>query len=109
MDRKRDACATLMRTGVALGSNLGHRLANLRSARTAIVDLPNVHPPIVSSAVYETEPVDCEPGAPKFLNAVLEFNYSGDPNDLLERLIDIEESLGREREPARNVSRNIDI
>jgi 2-amino-4-hydroxy-6-hydroxymethyldihydropteridine diphosphokinase len=99
----------MMRTGVALGSNLGDRLANLRAARKAIVDLPNVQSPILSSAVHETEAVGCEPEAPKFLNAVLEFEYDGEPRELLERLIAIEESLGREREHARNVSRKIDI
>ena len=98
-----------MRTGVALGSNLGDRLANLRAARQAIVDLPNVAPPMLSSAVYETEPVGCEPGAPKFLNAVLEFDYEAEPNELLEQLLVIEESLGRERKHPRNVSRTIDI
>jgi 2-amino-4-hydroxy-6-hydroxymethyldihydropteridine diphosphokinase len=98
-----------MRTGIALGSNLGDRLANLRAARRAIVDLGGVAPPILASAVYETEPVDCEPGAEKFINAVLEFDYEGDPGELLERLVRIEESLGRQREHVRNVSRQIDI
>jgi 2-amino-4-hydroxy-6-hydroxymethyldihydropteridine diphosphokinase len=98
-----------MRTGVALGSNVGDRLGNLRAARRAIVDLPGVSPPIFASAVYETEPVGCEPGAEKFLNAVLEFEYDGDPVQLLEQLLGIEESLGRESEHPRNVSRKIDI
>src|SRR3989441_2565906 len=64
-----------MRTAVALGSNIGDRLENLRAARKAIFDLANVKSPILSSAVYETEPVGCEPGAGKFLNAVVEFEY----------------------------------
>src|ERR671923_2944047 len=98
-----------MRTAVALGSNLGDRLANLRVARGRISDVAGVAPPIVSSGVYETEPVGCQPGAPKFLNAVIEFEYWGEPNELLEQLIAIEESLGRERNHARNVSRTIDI
>jgi 2-amino-4-hydroxy-6-hydroxymethyldihydropteridine diphosphokinase len=98
-----------MRTGVALGSNLGDRLENLRTAREAIVDLPGVEPPLISSPIYETEPVDCEPGATKFLNAVFEFEYEGEPAALLDQLVHIEESLGRERDHARNVSRKIDI
>ena len=72
-----------MRTGVALGSNLGDRLGNLRAARKAILALPNVKPPVLSSVIYETEPVGCEPGAEKFLNAVVEFDYEGDPMQLL--------------------------
>src|SRR6266704_3048086 len=94
-----------MRTAVALGSNLGDRLANLHAARNAIVDLvrqrtdspwqARVQPPILASAIYETDPVGCEPGAGKFLNAVLEFDYEGDPLELLKSLREIEETLGR--------------
>jgi len=98
-----------MKTGVALGSNLGDRLANLQTARRAIVGLSGVAPPVVASPVYETEPIDCEPGAGTFLNAVLEFDYEGEPLDLLGKLIGIEESLGRERHHTRNTSRQIDL
>jgi 2-amino-4-hydroxy-6-hydroxymethyldihydropteridine diphosphokinase len=98
-----------MRTAVALGSNLGDRLENLRAARRQIVQLAEVEPPIVSSAIYETDPIDCEPEAPKFLNAVVEFDYEGDPTHLLEELLRIEESLGRKRDHAKNVARTIDI
>jgi 2-amino-4-hydroxy-6-hydroxymethyldihydropteridine diphosphokinase len=98
-----------MRTAVALGSNLGDRLENLRAARNSIFDLPDVKAPILSSMVYETEPVGCEPGAGKFLNAVVEFEYEAGPSRLLEQLIQIEETLGRKRDHPRNVSRIIDV
>jgi 2-amino-4-hydroxy-6-hydroxymethyldihydropteridine diphosphokinase len=98
-----------MRTGVALGSNLGDRLENLRAARRQIIELNRVEPPVLSSALYETEPVNCEPGASKFLNAVVEFDYESDPEQLLEHVVRIEESLGRQRHHPKNVSRNIDI
>jgi 2-amino-4-hydroxy-6-hydroxymethyldihydropteridine diphosphokinase len=98
-----------MRTAVALGSNLGDRLGHLRAARKAIVDLAGVQSPVLSSAIYETEAVDCEPNAGKFLNAVLEFDYEGDPTDLWKKLMEIESALGRPRHHARNVSRKIDI
>ena len=98
-----------MRTAVALGSNIGDRFENLRTARKAVLGLANVRPPILSSAVYETEPVSCEAGAGKFLNAVVEFDYDDDPTDLLEQLIQIEEALGRKRDHQQNVSRTIDI
>jgi 2-amino-4-hydroxy-6-hydroxymethyldihydropteridine diphosphokinase len=98
-----------MRTGVALGSNLGDRLESLRAARKAILGLSNVKPPILSSAIYETDPVGCEPGANKFLNAVIEFDYDRDPPSLIEELIRIEKALGRKRDHPKNVSRTIDI
>jgi 2-amino-4-hydroxy-6-hydroxymethyldihydropteridine diphosphokinase len=98
-----------MRTAVALGSNLGDRFGNLRAARNAILGLLNVKPPILSSAIYETEAVDCEPGAEKFLNAVVEFDYEGGPAGLLDQLIRIEEVLGRKRDHPKNISRAIDI
>jgi 2-amino-4-hydroxy-6-hydroxymethyldihydropteridine diphosphokinase len=98
-----------VRTAVALGSNLGDRLENLRAARRQTSELAQVRPPLVSSAIYETEAIDCEPGAAKFLNAVIEFDYEGNPIHLLEQLIRIEESLGRKRDHPKNVSRTIDI
>jgi 2-amino-4-hydroxy-6-hydroxymethyldihydropteridine diphosphokinase len=98
-----------MRTAVALGSNLGDRFYNLRTARKAIIDLPDVKPPIFSSAIYETEPVGCEAGAEKFLNAVVEFEFRGDPAILIEQLIGIEEALGRKRDHSKNISRTIDL
>ena len=98
-----------MRTAIALGSNLGDRLGNLRAARQRTGELADVQPPILSSATYETEPIGCEPGAANFLNAVVEFAYEGDPMQLLEQLVRIEESLGRKRRHPKNVSRTIDI
>jgi len=98
-----------MRIGIALGSNLGDRTANLRTARSAIVDLATDTSSVLASRVYETDPVGCEPGAGKFLNAVLEIEYDGDPSELLEQLIRIEELLGRDRNHAPNISRKVDI
>src|SRR5205807_2870872 len=98
-----------MKAGVALGSNVGDRLLNLRAARKAIIQLNDVTSPILSSSIYETEPIDCEPGAGQFLNAVLEFEYNGVPVDLLRNLKQLETELGRPRAHERNLSRNIDI
>jgi 2-amino-4-hydroxy-6-hydroxymethyldihydropteridine diphosphokinase len=98
-----------MKTAVALGSNLGDRLENLRAARRQIIELDWIRPPVLSAGIYETEPVDCEPGASKFLNTVIEFDFEGDPVQLLEQLARIEESLGRKRDHPKNVSRRIDI
>ena len=101
--------ATKMRAAIALGSNIGDRLDNLRAARQQIVDLTGVQSPILSSAIYETDPVDCEPGAQKFFNAAVEFDYEGDPVGLWKKLATIEVALGRPPDHPRNVSRKIDI
>jgi len=98
-----------MRVGVALGSNLGERLANLRNARKDVAALPGVLPPLHASAIYETEPVGCERGAAKFLNAAIEFGYTGEAEDLLRALATIERLLGRSASHTRNVSRTIDL
>ena len=98
-----------MRAGVALGSNIGDRLANLRNARKDVAALQGVLPPLRSSAIYETEPVDCEKGAAKFFNAVIEFGYAGEPHALRKALASIEKMLGRPAAHERNVSRTIDL
>jgi 2-amino-4-hydroxy-6-hydroxymethyldihydropteridine diphosphokinase len=71
--------------------------------------LEGVLPPVRSSAIYETDPIGCEKGAAKFLNAVIEFGYSGEPDVLLRNLAAIETMLGRPGTHARNVSRSIDL
>ena len=98
-----------MRAGVALGSNLGERIAHLRNARKEIAAMTGALPPLRSSAIYETEPVDCEPGAARFFNAVVEFAYAGPPEELRRGLAAIERTLGRPATHERNVSRPIDL
>jgi len=98
-----------MRAGVALGSNLGERLANLRNARKEIAGLSGTLPPLRCSAIYETEPVDCEKGAAKFFNAVMEFGFAGGAVELRRELAAIERILGRPATHERNVSRPIDL
>jgi 2-amino-4-hydroxy-6-hydroxymethyldihydropteridine diphosphokinase len=61
------------------------------------------------SAIYETEPIDCEKGAAKFFNAVVEFGYAGQPEELRRALAAIERILGRPATHERNVSRPIDL
>jgi 2-amino-4-hydroxy-6-hydroxymethyldihydropteridine diphosphokinase len=85
------------RAAIALGSNLGDRLANLQGARDRIRALEGAREPIVQSAVYETSPVDCEPGAQNFYNAVIEIGFEKSADALLAALQQIERALGRER------------
>jgi 2-amino-4-hydroxy-6-hydroxymethyldihydropteridine diphosphokinase len=98
-----------MRVAVALGSNLGERLANLRNAQKDIAALSGALPPMRSSGIYETEPVGCEKGAAKFLNAAIEFGYEGEALDLMHKLAAIEKLLGRPSAHPKNVSRPIDL
>lgn len=98
-----------MRVAVALGSNLGERLANLRNARKDIAALSGALPPMRSSGIYETEPVGCEKGAAKFLNAAIEFGYEGEALGLMHKLAAIEKLLGRPSAHPKNVSRPIDL
>jgi 2-amino-4-hydroxy-6-hydroxymethyldihydropteridine diphosphokinase len=94
---------------IALGSNLGDRLANLRKARDQIRALDGVTGLMVQSALYETSPVNCEPGAENFYNAVIEIGFDKSAEELLTSLQRIEQALGRERSHQRNVSRTIDL
>ncbi len=97
------------RAGIALGTNLGDRLANLKRAREQIGRLPMVHPPILASSIYETDPVECEPETPRFLNAVMEVACASDPANLLRGLREIEAAEGRPLRHERNISRTLDL
>ncbi|MDQ6913683.1 MAG: 2-amino-4-hydroxy-6-hydroxymethyldihydropteridine diphosphokinase [Verrucomicrobiota bacterium] len=98
-----------MRAGIAFGSNLGDRLANLKAGRAEVVSLPGVELPVVASGVYETEPVDCAPGTREFLNAVMEIGYPGAGEELLRELRNIEKAHGRPTAHERNAPRTLDL
>lgn len=98
-----------MRVGVALGSNLGDRLAHLRQARELVAKLPGASGPVVESRVYETEPVASGPDAGAYLNAVLEMEFAGQPITLLDGLQQIEATMGRPSKRPRNAPRTIDL
>ena len=98
-----------MRVGIALGSNLHQRLHLLQAARTHLYSLHEDRGPFLCSRIYETEPVDCPPGSPCFLNAAIEIACTLPPLDLLIRLQSIEQTLGRQREHAFHAPRTIDL
>jgi 2-amino-4-hydroxy-6-hydroxymethyldihydropteridine diphosphokinase len=97
-----------MRAGIALGSNLGDKYALLNQA---IGHLREIHESgdFLLSGFYETEPVDCAPGTPNFLNAVAEIETSLAPLELLHRLQQEEIRFGRPKNHARNASRTLDL
>ena len=98
-----------MRAHLALGSNLDDRLANLRAARRRLFSLHEDRGPFLCSRIYETEPVDCPPGSPAFLNAAIEFACTIPPLDLLEKLQHIERILGRPAIHGHHAPRTIDL
>ncbi len=78
--------------GLALGANLGDRLAALRAARHALepyVALDKVSP------IYETQPAYVS-DQPAFLNAVLMGSTALEPLPLLYTVKEIERALGRQ-------------
>jgi 2-amino-4-hydroxy-6-hydroxymethyldihydropteridine diphosphokinase len=98
-----------MRVAIALGSNLDDRLLNLRSARERLFALHEDRGPFLCSRIYETEPVDCPPGSPAFLNAAIELACTRPPLDLLAELQRIEQLLGRPREHGFHAPRTVDL
>jgi 2-amino-4-hydroxy-6-hydroxymethyldihydropteridine diphosphokinase len=98
-----------MRCGIALGSNIEDRLENLRDGCRRASALHEAGPPIRCSSIYETSPVDCEPGTAPYLNAVMEINFTGPPVALLDRLLQIERAMGRPSKRPRNSPRTIDL
>jgi len=79
---------------LALGSNLGDRLAMLQRA-VDLLDARDGIDVVRSSRVYETDPVG--PPQPAYLNAVLEISTTLEPRGLLEAALAIETELGRVR------------
>jgi 2-amino-4-hydroxy-6-hydroxymethyldihydropteridine diphosphokinase len=79
---------------VALGSNLGDRLALMRAA-TAALEGGGIEV-VARSPVFETPAVAPEP-QPPFLNAVVRLETALGPRALLDRCLAIEATLGRER------------
>jgi 2-amino-4-hydroxy-6-hydroxymethyldihydropteridine diphosphokinase len=91
---------------LALGSNLGDRLANLQAGVDALTSGPEITATAVS-AVYETSPVG-GPDQPDFLNAVLLAVSALPARALLDRCQAAERARGRVR-TARWGPRTLDI
>jgi 2-amino-4-hydroxy-6-hydroxymethyldihydropteridine diphosphokinase len=81
---------------VALGSNLGDRMAILADARAALARLPTTRI-VGESSIEETEPLG-PVAQPRFLNQMLALETSLSPRELLEHLLAIEQAAGRTRD-----------
>jgi 2-amino-4-hydroxy-6-hydroxymethyldihydropteridine diphosphokinase len=77
---------------IGLGANLGDREENLRAALERLAELG----PLRVSSFRETDPVGVT-DQPRFVNAVAELETGLGARDLLERLLEIERQLGRDR------------
>ncbi len=97
----------MARSGIALGSNVGDRAANLRAALVGLRAI-SAAPPL-AAPIYETSPVGCPDGAPTFLNTVVEIDWPGTPAALLAETRALESRIGRIPSPVRNAPRVIDI
>jgi 2-amino-4-hydroxy-6-hydroxymethyldihydropteridine diphosphokinase len=89
---------------IGLGSNLGDRMATLRTAVRRLESLGRV---TRVSRLYETEPVGYLE-QPRFLNAVVVLDTALAPVDLLHGLLGIERDLGRVRSFP-NAPRTLDL
>jgi len=78
---------------LSLGSNLGDREANLRSALAQLEPACKVK---AASAFYETEPVDVVDQS-WFLNCAVAIETELTPGGLLKFLLSIEQLMGRQR------------
>ena len=84
----------MTRVAIALGSNVGDRLAHLHVARTAISQ--RIGPVVGDSSAYETAPIGGPEQGP-FLNGVVVVDTDLEPRAVLDQALAIERGAGRER------------
>ncbi|MGH9548398.1 MAG: 2-amino-4-hydroxy-6-hydroxymethyldihydropteridine diphosphokinase [Terriglobales bacterium] len=92
------------RVYLSLGSNIGDRAENLR---TAIHHLSRLGKVVTVSSFYETEPVELTT-QPWFLNCALLLDTEKMPRQLIHGVLAIEQEMGRRRGRKKG-PRNIDI
>jgi 2-amino-4-hydroxy-6-hydroxymethyldihydropteridine diphosphokinase len=94
---------------VALGGNLGSAAATLRAVMGRLQSLAGGE--FRASSLWETTPVDCPPGSPPFVNAVVAFTpRAGEtPQSLLATLQALEQESGRRPKKIMNEARPLDL
>jgi len=98
---------------VALGANLsgvgGDPLSTLKSALAELASLSAEE--LQVSPFYQSDPKDCPPGSPVYINAVARLQPQSAENafSLLHKLQDIENRFGRIRTGVRNEARTLDL
>ena len=98
---------------ISLGSNL-HSAAGSPAqcllAAWKLLQQMSVRPGMLSG-LYETEPVDCAPGTPSFVNAIaiIFLPRSLAASALLDKLLGMESQFGRAPATGRNLARVLDL
>jgi len=94
---------------IALGSNLGDSVKVLKQAVEQLQSFSDE--PLLKSSLWETTPVDCPPGSPKFINAVvgLASRKGETPESLLAKLQAMEKEFGRTPKKVLNEPRPLDL
>ena len=94
----------IARAYLSLGSNVGNRELQLRTAMERLARHGNL---VAVSSVYETEPVEFTQQA-WFLNCAVAFETTAAPADLLQTVLSTEREMGRQRTQDKG-PRTIDI
>jgi 2-amino-4-hydroxy-6-hydroxymethyldihydropteridine diphosphokinase len=94
---------------IALGSNLGDPRDTVLRAMDRLQELSAQ--PLAKSSLLETSPVDCPPGSPNFVNAVVGLvpRPEETPESLLRKLQTLEKEFGRTPKKVLNESRPLDL
>lgn len=101
-----------MRLAIGLGSNLPPRDSWLIEGRREILAAAGAQTDLRQGRVYESEPENCPPGSPPFLNTAMEIDVTGhDPQQFLRICQEIEKRFGRPEKHLRpqNAPRTLDI
>jgi 2-amino-4-hydroxy-6-hydroxymethyldihydropteridine diphosphokinase len=94
---------------IALGSNLGPARRNVLQAMDRLEALSAA--PLLRSSLWQSAPVDCPPGSPPFVNAVVGLvPQAGEtPESLLDKLQALEKEFGRQPKKVLNEPRPLDL
>lgn len=94
---------------IALGSNLGDSVANIRSAFEDLEYLSQT--PVRRSSLWRSTPTDCPPGSPDFINAAVAIEplVGETPESLLDKLQALEIGAGRQPKVVMNEPRPLDL
>ncbi len=94
---------------MALGANLGEARRTLLQAMRRLRQFSDG--PLSKSGIWQTTPVECPPGSPLFLNAVVGFRPrpGQTPESLLARLQELEREFGRRPKHILNEPRPLDL